>query len=301
MRLRSRFFGEGWNVAYRYVPTPAILEDRNTPFCLIPNTWRTWAADPFIFIHEGRTYIFAEIFDYLTRKGRIGYSSCVNGKWKKWKTIIDEPFHMSYPNIFVRDNHIYMIPETSEDRTLRLYRASSFPEKWQLESIIAEGVSWVDTTFFKNGDCYCAITTDISNLNNHKDLLLTFDAQWKLTSITEIPEKSTFLSRSAGNFISSKQGMVRVTQDCKDHYGRALVFSQFFPDELTSNGMGEILLRLEPTDLPIQTDKKWTGAHTYNYADGIEVVDIERRHYNPLWLIGLIIWKIGTYLPGGRK
>lgn len=301
MKLLSHIFGDGWNIAYRHVSAATILEDRSTPFTLIPNTWRTWVADPFVFSHEGTVYLFAEIFDYLTRKGTIGYSSYVNGKWQKWRIAIDEPFHMSYPNVFVRDGQIYMVPETSADHTLRLYRAVSFPATWQLEKIIAKDVDWVDTTFFVHEKCCCAITTDISDLENHKNLMLSFDDQWDLMSCKEIHEKQTDISRSGGNFIVEDHRIVRVTQDCRDHYGSALVFSQFCPEKLMDTGMGEILFRLEPKDLPVHSAKKWIGLHTYNRADGIEVVDLERRRYNPLWLLGLIIWKIGTYLPGEKN
>jgi hypothetical protein len=72
MSLLSKLYEGGWNVAYRHIPAATILDERTTPFSLIPNTWRSWAADPFVYTHEGTTYVFAELFDYLTRKGAIG-------------------------------------------------------------------------------------------------------------------------------------------------------------------------------------------------------------------------------------
>lgn len=297
MKLQSRIFGTGWNIAYRH-SVKTLYEDQSTPFTLIPNTWRTWSADPFIFPCGEDVYIFAEVFDYLTRKGTIGYSRYANGKWEKWKTAINEPFHMSYPNVFSRNGQIYMVPETSADRTLRLYRAVSFPDTWQLEKIMASDVAWVDTTFFEHQNRFYAVTTDISDWDHHKDLLLCFDDQWNLISREEIPEKQTALSRSGGNFISCESEMVRVTQDCLEHYGNALIFSRFFPEELMRSGLGDILLKLEPTDLPVHSNRNWIGLHTYNRANGIDVVDLERRRYNPLWLTGLILWKIRTVLTG---
>lgn len=292
MRLMSMFSEDGWNIAFRHMPAATILEERKTPFSLIPNTWRSWAADPFVFVHEGTTYVFAEIFDYWTRRGAIGYSCCVNGKWKRWRTVICEPFHMSYPNVFSHNGQIYMVPETSEAHELRLYRAISFPEVWQLEKTIATDVEWVDTTFFEFDGCRYAITTDISNLNEQKDIQLQFDNQWNLISRKVIAEKETGLSRSAGNFFPAKQAMMRVTQDCRGHYGRALVFSRFRPDTLLDNGMEDFLLRLEPKDISVRHSGKWTGLHTYNSAENIEVVDIERRHYNFVGLIGRLVWRI---------
>lgn len=299
MNLLSKFSEGGWNIAYRHVPTGTILEERNTPFSLIPNTWRSWTADPFVFEHEGTIYIFAEIFDYLKRKASIGYTTLTDGKWQKWKTVIDEPFHMSYPNVFSQNGQIYMVPETSADRTLRLYKAVDFPEVWQLERILAKDVTWVDTTFFENDGRTCAITTDMGDLNDQKDVLLQFDAQWNLGSRETVSEKEPDLSRSGGNFFEVNQECVRVTQDCRGHYGNALVFSRFSPDALMDTGMGDIFLRLEPKDIPILRVRKWTGLHTYSSSDNIEVVDIERRHYNLTGLIGRLVWKIRTCMARG--
>jgi hypothetical protein len=41
-----------------------------------------------------------------------------------------------------------MIPETRERRTLELYRAVEFPQKWELVKILAENVAAVDSTIF---------------------------------------------------------------------------------------------------------------------------------------------------------
>lgn len=299
MNLLSKFSEGGWNVAYRYVPTGTILEERNTPFSLIPNTWRSWTADPFAYEHEGTIYIFAEIFDYLKRKASIGYTACTNGKWTKWKTVIDEPFHMSYPNVFSCNGQIYMVPETSADRTLRLYKAVDFPEVWQLEKILATDVAWVDTTFFAHDGRTCAITTDMGDLNDQKDILLCFDTRWNLVSREIISEKEPGISRSGGNFFEVNQERIRVTQDCREHYGNALVFSCFNPDTLKDTGMGDIFLRLEPKDIPISQTRKWTGLHTYSSGEKIEVVDIERNHYNLTGLAGRLAWKIRMCMARG--
>ena len=41
--------------------------------------------------------------------------------------IINEPFHMSFPNVFKFENEFYMMPENSESNQLRLYNAVDFP------------------------------------------------------------------------------------------------------------------------------------------------------------------------------
>ena len=39
-----------------------------------------------------------------------------------------------------------MIPETSANRTVEIYRATSFPDRWTLEDTLLEGVSASDAT-----------------------------------------------------------------------------------------------------------------------------------------------------------
>ena len=72
IKVISKLLEDGWNVAYRQLPEGEILDDTNTPFWIIPNTWRTWEADPFVFQHDGKIYIFA---DNCLDNQRKSYSS----------------------------------------------------------------------------------------------------------------------------------------------------------------------------------------------------------------------------------
>ncbi len=274
-----------WNIAVRRSTAGSILENQNECFELIPNSWRSWAADPFILERNGTVYVFAELFDYIKQRGRIGYTYWKNGRWQSWKVVIDEPFHMSYPNVFEYNGELYMVPETSADRTLRLYKAISFPDKWKLERILAENVAFVDTTFFGENSDICAITTDITDPTAHCDWLLRLDADWNLLSMEEIKEKRTVYSRCAGNILSWKDRKVRVSQNCDGHYGKALIFSEF-QEENVVNGLGKILKQLSPWDIAVDKKKKWTGMHTYNTTQHYEVVDMERNHFTPVGFCG---------------
>lgn len=288
----SQILEYGWNIAVRQNETGSILKDRTTPFQIIPNTWRTWAADPFVIENDGIIYIFAELFDYIERKGSIGYTSLRNGKWTKWNTVLKEPFHLSYPNIFRLNDDIYMVPESSEGCTLNLYKATEFPEKWKLEKIIEQDVKWVDTTFFKqNGELY-AITTDISNEERHRDYLLGFDKKFNLILKKEIKELHTEYSREAGNLFEIEGKWIRVSQKCESHYGEALIFSEFYSIELSKKGLQNQFLHLYPDDITTIKKHKWTGVHTYNSLKNYEVIDVERKHFNIFGIISRLLFKI---------
>lgn len=288
----SHILEGGWNVAVRNLETGSILKDRKTPFQIITNTWRTWAADPFLFEHNGIIYIFAELFDYIERKGALGYTSLRDGKWTNWKVVIREPFHMSYPNLFKMGNEIYMIPESSGGHSLRLYKAIAFPDEWKLEKIIAQNVDWVDTTFFRQDGVLFAVTTDVSEEENHIDYLLRFNNQFSLISQTEIKENHTEYSRSGGNFFVADGRQIRVSQDCSKHYGGAMIFSEFIPERLCENGIELELLHLNPSDIVVTQKRVWTGLHTYNSIEHYEVVDIERKHFNPFGIVSRFLSKL---------
>ena len=110
-----------YRAAFRKKGGHALLDDEAVPFRAIKNNLRYWVADPFVFERDGETYIFAELFDYLRRRGVIGYSKLkANGSFSSWKEIIVEPYHMSYPQIFEHDGEIYIVPETGSGHTLDL-------------------------------------------------------------------------------------------------------------------------------------------------------------------------------------
>lgn len=284
MQFMSKLFDKltegGWNVAVRERADGLILTDQQSPFTLIPNSPRTWEADPFLFEQGSTVYVFSEMFDYITRKGSIGYSRLENNHWSSWKVVIDESFHMSYPNVFQVGQEIFMVPETSADNSLRLYRAASFPDQWEIVKILAQDVKWVDTTFWCEQGRLFAITRDISNWDEQQDLLLELNDQFDILSITSIQETTPSMSRPGGNFFVSHGTPFRVTQDCSTHYGGALFFSQFDCANLAAQGMASPVLHLSPDALRFSDRKAWTGLHTYNISNRYEVIDVERRHFH---------------------
>lgn len=47
---------EYWTVAYRHRRNQeTLLDDTETPFSIVKNTWRYWAADPHIVEYESTT------------------------------------------------------------------------------------------------------------------------------------------------------------------------------------------------------------------------------------------------------
>src|SRR5215207_4547380 len=88
-------------------------------------------ADPFL-IKEDETYnLFFEVYNNDTKQGDLAVATSKNTWiWNYEKLIIDEPFHLSYPYVFKTDGEYYLIPESFEDNSIRLYKADEFPTQW---------------------------------------------------------------------------------------------------------------------------------------------------------------------------
>lgn len=271
---QSPLYAESWNVAFRRCPQGMILTDRDTPFTVIPNSTRYWAADPMVFSHEGRTYIFAELYDYILYRGVIGVTEYLgDGRFGPWKPIIREDFHMSYPYVFRANGEIWMIPETTQRKALLLYRAVEFPLRWELHKVIREGVRWADTSIVPDGDGFTGRTQSYGS-GAPKDLLLRLDRDLELVGEEHQPAADHRTSRPGGRPFFHGGSMWRVCQDCREGYGKALFFRSDREER-----------HLMPQDLHYSAEIFLDGMHTYSATEEFEVIDIKTRRLNLLNLV----------------
>ena len=294
-------FAEGWNVAYRNKATGTILSDDSTEFTVIKNTWRTWCADPFVFEYDGETYIFAEIFDYFKNYAGIGY--CKYDKYKKsfskWKLVIEENFHMSYPFIFAKDGDVYMMPETSENKSLIIYKAINFPDIWERYNDVLNDVSVVDTT--------------IDNPCQNVSLGLTYEikdsSKWELKIFELNNGKITWgknnpvstdeeFARPGGYFFDYDGKSIRVSQDCLKSYGYALNFFEILDFSL-DNLSEKLVKKISPEDISLDKSMKITGVHTYNSSKNFEVVDVKSYMHNFVYVLLRLLRKIKRIVKRG--
>ena len=78
-------------------------------------------ADPFMVRHDGLWYMFFEAFDTDEARGVISMASSRDGLvWTYGRAVLREPFHLSYPYVFVSGDRYYMIPESGETLGVRI-------------------------------------------------------------------------------------------------------------------------------------------------------------------------------------
>ncbi len=112
-----------------------------------------YVADPFMIRHDAIWHMFFEILPEAVEKGVIGHASSEDGlNWRYGRVVIEEDFHLSYPYVFEHAGGFYMVPESHQDRTLRLYQAVDFPTRWQHVGNLLDDCEFVDCSpFFRDG------------------------------------------------------------------------------------------------------------------------------------------------------
>jgi hypothetical protein len=134
-------------------------------------------ADPFVYLEQDRTYCFVEDFVYKTGRGRISVLEMTDEGFTPLGPCIEETFHLSFPFLFKYKNHLYMCPECSESRQIRLYRCVNFPLSWELAGVLMENVSAADSMLFEHAGKWWLLTSiDKSGTDDHCSELYVFHA-----------------------------------------------------------------------------------------------------------------------------
>lgn len=281
----SRIYAESWNIAIR--ERKEILFDTTTQFNVIKNPFRYWIADPFLFEHGNEVYIFAEMYDYLRRRGVIGCAKITKGCVGKWKPVIIEPYHLSYPYIYEKQGEIFIVPESGSNRSLDVYRAVEFPHKWEKYTQLRRGRKLADTTLIESDGIQYGITYDVSDTQHYKVVLLDLEKNADICLEMSNIEKR----RPAGKFFGIGDTLYRPAQNCVDGYGKGIVIYRVFENNQNQYDE-EQLAEIFPENLAFSKNIFLDGMHTYNRCEKYEVIDIKTRRFNVLNLLSRIYGKI---------
>ena len=101
-------------------------------------------ADPFLFIHEKRWFIFTEALNNDCQKGEIAYHLSIDSgsTWSYGGIILKEDWHLSFPFVVSHEDAFYMITcataGTQSPYSLWLYSTNSLPNGWKRVSKILQ-------------------------------------------------------------------------------------------------------------------------------------------------------------------
>ena len=138
-------------------------------------------ADPFIYEYNNLEYVFFENNDLNQNKGKISCGIIKDNKLSSIKDVLNLKYHLSYPFIWKLKKNFFLMPESSANKSLQIWKSVSFPFKWRLYK-----------TIFKNE--FCCDTSIISKSNNN----------WLLTNKsndhTNDASNELYIYKIVGNF-----------------------------------------------------------------------------------------------------
>jgi hypothetical protein len=179
-----------------------------------------FVADPFMIQKEGVWYMFFEVLNKLDGLGDIALATSQDGfDWMYRQVVLDEPFHLSYPYVFQWNGDYYMIPETHQANSVRLYKAVNFPTQWVFVKTLLDGYDYVDSSIFYLDEKWWMFTSTTAN-----DCLRLYYAveptgPWIEHCKSPLIENDDSIARPAGRAIVLNGQVLRYAQDCKHGYG----------------------------------------------------------------------------------
>jgi hypothetical protein len=247
-----------------------------------------FTADPFLFYENNQWYLFFEVYD-IGGKGHIGVAHSTDGyHWTYDRLVLTETFHLSYPYVFKANGHYYMIPETYQANSIRLYEAQNFPYDWTYVATLVSGRPFVDTSIFFHNGYWWMFTSTTSNSECYLYYSSNLTSGWVQHPLSPIVSGDGSRARLGGrSFVYDTNKIIRTVQRDDVTYGSEVRIFQV--DTLTPTSYAEH----EIPESPILTngpsgwnamgmhnfDPVWTGQDWIISVDGINT--------SGFWSIGI--------------
>jgi hypothetical protein len=271
---RARYRQAHWRVGYRFIDGPGVVEmgEVGTGWSILPDTTERFYADPFPFDWQGQHFIFVEDYSHATRKAKISVVAFdADGNPGEPRPVIEEDWHLSYPQVFERDGTIWMLPEASSSGKLTLYRATAFPNDWVAEAVLINERELSDATLLDHDGRLWLFATERDGHGSTSDTLVVFHAP-ELTGPWQPHRANPILidrrmARPGGAFIHLGGRIVLPVQDGTLGYGGNLGLA-----EIQALDEGTVQF-LPPRPVLSRGDWPYPRVHTLNRAGRLEVVD----------------------------
>lgn len=216
-----------------------------------------FVADPFI-LKEGKTwYLFFEVYNNDTQQGDLAVATSNNSWiWHYQQIVIDEPFHLSYPYVFKWEDEYYLIPESFEANSIRLYKAENFPTKWSFVDTLVEGRDFVDNSiaYFNNKWWLFASTT--SNDTLYLYYADNLGGPWMEHPESPIVDGNNHIARPSGRVLVYQDRIYRYTMDVDPPFGTHQILALEITS-ITPTSYSEKLVQEDP--ILVASGSGWNG------------------------------------------
>ena len=183
-------------------------------------------ADPTVVQDGTKTYVFAEKIS-STWFGSIVVVDLDSPELAEQEVLI-ESYHLSFPYVFKSEGTWYMIPESSKNKSIDLYKSEDFPRKWVKTKTLLEGKEYVDNVVFQYNDKWWMFTNGREFADSFNEEMHIFHADslegpWSSHKLSPI-KNDVRLTRSAGAIFFSGRELYRPVQDCSIRYGYRILW-----------------------------------------------------------------------------
>jgi hypothetical protein len=276
---RRIFYREQWSLLFRLGrDSEGSLSDFKK---ISPPKDRFW-ADPHLIYKEPNYYVFIEEYLYQTKRGHISVIEMDRkGNYKQPVPVLQKDCHLSFPFVFDWNGQYYMIPETSERRTIELYECIKFPNEWQFKTTLMENVKAVDTTlFYVQGKWWMftaiaekdAAAPQVELFLFYSDELFT--DQWHVHPLNPIVS-DVKRARAAGGIFVKDGTLFRPSQDCSKSYGYGFDLNEIVTLSDTDY--------FERTVISVRPDRPGKIMAIHSYANGGNLTVIDALTRRPKW------------------
>ncbi|HXD55043.1 MAG TPA: hypothetical protein VN618_09855 [Solirubrobacteraceae bacterium] len=234
-------------------------------------------ADPMLFEHEGHHHLFCEDLAPGSNRAVISHVALAPGSaGGSPRPVLQAPHHLSYPYVFAHGGEVFMIPESSAERRVELYRAERFPDEWTLDAVLLDGVIASDATLLEHEGrlwLFACVTEPGATLLDELHLFWAerLAGPWHPHPLNPVVS-DVACARPAGAVQVWGGRLVRPAQDCSRRYGGAVSFREI--DVLSESEYAEHeIARIDPA----VAGRRTRAVHTYAADRLYEAIDLRSR------------------------
>jgi len=226
-------------------------------------------ADPFIIYYNWKYYLFFEEFKLTEWKWYL----CVwelyipQNILKNVRIILKKDYHLSFPFVFKYKKNFYLIPETSENNEIALYKFTNFPYELKKIKTLLKG-KYVDSILIKFNNKRFLLTSKLKEKYKH-NLLIFFSEDFLKKPFLPHPKNPIItnqeFSRNWWNIIKKYDKLYRISQDNSIFYWSKINILEILI--LNEKHYKEKYIK------SIKPPSWFLAFHTYNISNWIEVAD----------------------------
>lgn len=278
----SKLIRNRWSLAFIRESIDQILEGQPISFTYVKNPFqdKCWFADPFILdVTEEFIYLLVEEVRFDNPKGRIAKLTIDRQTMTivNLEIILEEPWHLSFPNVLRIKERIFVYPESALGGKLFLYELLQDQNgKSELKRVrtICDDVVWDSeiSTLFGDPLLFTSHSDDY-----HLDIYQWNEEEERFKyglSLNSLHRKM----RMAGSLFTVKDSVYCPSQISSYIYGKAVEIKKIWK---TDSGWELTAIRKLSPPKGLRND----GLHTFNTYKGMIVVDYHQYDF----LIGIIV------------